>query len=149
MVAPLMKHFFNVMYCHFLTKTSVFFSFYLSCFGLKEEEAITQISKKETEAIAWIKLLSHWNPGPVICKFSQTRIHPQCLEQWQICFNLCIFLMCAQYDLSCNARFLEFVWIAFNKDWIKMPSFFCKVKFLRNFIFISILNFKCSKSLWK
>lgn len=54
-----MKHFFNVMYCPFLTKTSVAFSFYLSCFGLKEEEAITEISKKETEVITWIKLLSH------------------------------------------------------------------------------------------
>lgn len=57
-----MKHFFNVMYGPFLIKTCGF-SFYLSCFELKEEEAITEISKKETEPIAWIKLLSHWNPG--------------------------------------------------------------------------------------
>lgn len=59
MVAPLMKHFFNAKYCPFLIKTYVAFLFYLSCFGLKEEEAITEISKQETEAIAWIKLLSH------------------------------------------------------------------------------------------
>lgn len=144
-----MKHFFNVKYCPFLIKTYVAFPFYLSCFGLKEEEAIMEISKKETEAMAWIKLLSHWNPGPAICNFSQTRIHPQCLEQWQIGFNFCTFLICAQYDLSCNAKFSVFVWMAFNKDWIKMPNFFCKVNFVRNLIFISIPSFKCSESLWK
>lgn len=43
-----MKHFFNVKYCPFLIKTYVAFPFYLSCFGLKEEEAIMEISKKET-----------------------------------------------------------------------------------------------------
>lgn len=149
MVAPLMKHFFNVLYCPFLIKTYVAFPFYLSCFGLKEEEAITAISKKETQAIAWIKLLSHWNPEACYLQFSQTRIHPWCLERWQIGFKFCTFLICAQYDLSCNVRFLILVWMVFNKDWIKMPNFFCKVNFARNFICISITSFKCSESLWK
>lgn len=35
------------------------FSFLSQLFWIKEEEAITGISKKVTEAIAWIKLLSH------------------------------------------------------------------------------------------
>lgn len=136
-----MKHFFNVMYCPFLIKTYVAFPFYLSCFGLNKKRQLQQYQRKRQKQSHGSNYYLIEIQGPVTCKFSQTRIHPQCLEQWQIGFNLCTVLICAQYDLSCNARFLIFVWMAFNLDWIKMPNFFCKVNFVRNFIFISITNF--------
>lgn len=45
MVAPLKRHFFNIMYYPFLIKTYVAFPFYLSCFGLKEKRHLQQYQR--------------------------------------------------------------------------------------------------------
>lgn len=104
-----MKHFFNIMYWPFLIKTYVAFPFSLSCFGLKKERQLQQYKRKRQKQSHGSNYYLIETQGPVTCKFSQTRIHPQCLEQWQICFNPHASLICAQYDLSCNVRVLVFI----------------------------------------
>lgn len=104
-----MKHFFNIMYCPFVRKTYVAFPFYLSCFGLKKKRQLQQYQRKRQKQSHGSNYYLIEIQGPVTCKFRQTRIHPQCLEQWQIGFKPHALLICAQYDLSCNVRFLEFV----------------------------------------
>lgn len=72
MVAPLMKHFFNVMYCPFLIKTYVAFPFYLSCFGLNKKRQLQQYQRKRQKQSHGSNYYLIEIQGPVTCKFSQT-----------------------------------------------------------------------------
>lgn len=88
---------------------------------IREEEALRAISKKETEAIAWIKLLSHWKPEACYLQARAGLI----LSAWnsgKLVLILVHYSSVPNMIYPCSVRFLEFVCVAVNKHSSENPG---------------------------